>query len=511
MTTLELALSWAVLVQIGLLGLVFGGPWRLSVGAHTAASPLLGTLAGTSALGLLAACLSTDPARVLLLGAARFDALAFFVLTVMSLIAFAVHRFALSYLAGDPAHPVFLARMARTIAFVSAFVLSDHLAVTGVLWIGMSLGMHALLRHFEGRAAARRAAKKKFWFSRVGDVAFWTAVLLLVRGNVSLAPSTWTVDTFAGTAAGIAALLLVGTVLLKSAQFPFHSWLPETMEAPTPVSALMHAGVINAGAFLLLRLSPLLAASPVALDLALVAGGLTTALGCLVWWSQPDVKKSLAWSTVAQMGFLMVEIGLGLFHTALLHLLGHALYKAHAFLRSGTLPEARVEEVREEPLSGWLLPAGATLALAGLLAVVSHRVSGGPWDVEVAMVALWAAISLDIARRAPPSLVARVGTSGAALLAFAATHWLAHAWFGGWFTTAPTLVSRGPFAVVAAGLLVVLLGLVSLWLAAPRRWREHDAAFAFHVHALNGFYVGTHAGVAYEKLKTLFSPRGTVA
>jgi NAD(P)H-quinone oxidoreductase subunit 5 len=288
--------------------------------------------------------------------------------------------------------------MARTVAFVSAFVLSDHLAVSGVLWIGMSLGMHALLRHFEGRAAARRAAKKKFWFSRVGDVAFWTAVVLLLREGVSLSPSSWTVDTFAGSSAGVAALLLVGTVLLKSAQFPFHSWLPETMEAPTPVSALMHAGVINAGAFLLLRLSPLLVARPAALDLALVAGGLTTALGCLVWWSQPDVKKSLAWSTVAQMGFLMVEIGLGLFHTALLHLLGHALYKAHAFLRSGTLPETRVEENRDDALSSWILPAAATLVFAALLAVASHRWSGGPWDVEFAMVALWTAISFDIAR-----------------------------------------------------------------------------------------------------------------
>lgn len=510
MTSLETGLAWATLLQIFVLGAFFGGLPGLSVRTHRLVSPLLGGLTVTALLGLLVSGLGTDvPPK--LLGWARFDALGYFVLAVLSVIAFAVHRYALSYLAGDPRHELFLRRTARTVAFVSAFLLADHLVASGLLWIGMSLGMHALLRHFEERAAARRAAKKKFWFSRVGDLCFWTAVILLVRSEVPLTPSTWTSAALAETSLTTPALLFVCGVLLKSAQFPFHTWLPETMEAPTPVSALMHAGVVNAGAYLLLRLSPLLATTGAALDLALVAGGVTTTLGCLAWWSQSDVKKSLAWSTIAQMGFLMMEIGLGLFQTALLHLLGHALYKAHAFLRSGTLPESTEPEPPAESPLVFLGTAAWVMALASGLALASRPFASGPWDVEVTMFAVWGAISLDIARRAGSRIGVRIGAATVALGAFVGTHWLAHAWLGDWFVGAPSLLTRGPVALGAAGLLVLALTLVGLWLAAPKRLRELDFAFAFHVHALNGFYVGTFAGVAYEKLRTLFTPRGTAA
>jgi NADH:ubiquinone oxidoreductase subunit 5 (subunit L)/multisubunit Na+/H+ antiporter MnhA subunit len=123
--------------------------------------------------------------------------------------------------------------------------------------------------------------------------------------------------------------------MLKSAQFPFHSWLPDTMEAPTPVSALMHAGIINAGGFLIIRLSPIVALSAASLLALALCGAFTALFASLVMLTHASVKRSLAFSTVAQMGFMMLECGLGAFGPAVLHLVAHSLYKAHAFLGSG--------------------------------------------------------------------------------------------------------------------------------------------------------------------------------
>ncbi|NDH07095.1 hypothetical protein EBX93_14445, partial [bacterium] len=135
-------------------------------------------------------------------------------------------------------------------------------------------------------------------------------------------------------------LFLVLAAMTKSAQFPFHTWLPDTMETPTPVSALMHAGVINAGGFLIIRLSPLVTLSPMALDILAIVGSMTALMGSLLMLTQTSIKRSLAYSTIAQMGFMMLQCGLGAFIPALLHILAHSFYKAHAFLSSGGILES---------------------------------------------------------------------------------------------------------------------------------------------------------------------------
>ena len=148
--------------------------------------------------------------------------------------------------------------------------------------------------------------------------------------------------------------LFVLAAMTKSAQFPFHSWLPDTMEAPTPVSALMHAGIINAGGFLVIRLSPLVVLSPAALGMLAMIGAITAPLGGVVMLSQTSVKRSLAFSTIAQMGFMMLQCGLGGFSAALLHIVAHSLYKAHAFLSSGSVLEqaARMQLTQARARSG---------------------------------------------------------------------------------------------------------------------------------------------------------------
>ncbi len=134
----------------------------------------------------------------------------------------------------------------------------------------------------------------------------------------------------------VAAVLFAVVAILKSAQLPLHGWLIQVMEAPTPVSALMHAGIVNIGGFVLIQLSPLLAQAYVAQALLVVFGSLTAVLAGFVMLTRISIKVRLAWSTCAQMGFMLVEVGLGLYELALLHLVAHSLYKAYAFLSSGT-------------------------------------------------------------------------------------------------------------------------------------------------------------------------------
>lgn len=143
--------------------------------------------------------------------------------------------------------------------------------------------------------------------------------------------------------------MLALAAVRKSAQFPTHGWLTEMMEAPTPVSALLHAGVVNGGGFLLIRFADLMLLSPGVLAVLAMLGGFTALFGALVMLTQPAVKTSLAWSTVAQMGFMILQCGLALFPLALLHIVAHSLYKAHAFLASG----GAVEQVAATRRPGW--------------------------------------------------------------------------------------------------------------------------------------------------------------
>jgi len=169
----------------------------------------------------------------------------------------------------------------------------------------------------------------------------------------------------------LAALLLALAVILKSAQLPVHGWLIQVMEAPTPVSALLHAGLVNLGGFLLLRFAPLFSAAVPAQSLLVLVGGLTAVIAALVMMTRISIKVRLAWSTCAQMGLMLLECGLGLYELALVHLLAHSLYKAHAFLAAGeTVAQARQHALQPvAPLPGlgdllWaLLLAGLALAL----------------------------------------------------------------------------------------------------------------------------------------------------
>ncbi|MEZ5356512.1 MAG: proton-conducting transporter membrane subunit [Bryobacteraceae bacterium] len=273
------------------------------------------------------------------------------VLLVLSTFLFAiVTRYSMRYMMGDPGQRRFMFWLCLTSTFVFALVLAPNLPIFITAWCGISLSLHQLLQFYGDRPSALLAARKKFLVSRLGDVAL-LAVLVLTYQTFG----TWNFQELLAAAeklrlaghenlpAAISGIccLLVFAALLKSAQFPFHTWLPDTMETPTPVSALMHAGIINAGGILVIRLSPLISLSNTAMLILCLVGGFTAIFASSVMLTQASIKRCLAFSTVAQMGFMMLECGLGAFHLALVHLVAHSLYKAHAFLSSGSAVQSR--------------------------------------------------------------------------------------------------------------------------------------------------------------------------
>ena len=263
--------------------------------------------------------------------------LALWMSMLVGFIGWVIIRYADDYLRGDPGRARFFPWFLITLASVLVLVLTNHLLVLVGAWVGVSLSFHHLLTLYPQRAAANAAALQKFIISRVGDVCVLSAVLLLHHhyGTFYL-PEMMAASGGAGQSLALqsASVLLAIAALLKCAQLPVHGWLLRVMEAPTPVSALLHAGIINLGGFLWLRLYPVFDGFTPGHGILLVVGGVTAVVAALVMMTQSSVKHSLAWSTSAQMGFMLFEIGLGAYTLAFLHLLAHSLYKAHSFLAS---------------------------------------------------------------------------------------------------------------------------------------------------------------------------------
>ena len=302
-----------------LLALVAAGAVAAG-GAGVASVPIGGAL-GSFALGV------------------RLDALTAVMLPLVTGIGAVILRFSRRYLDGEPGQSRYVRWFLATMACVSLLVVTNDLLVVALAWTASSLTLHQLLVFYGDRAPALIAAHKKFLLSRVADVAIFAAVALAWRTT-----GTQRIDALLAEAATAhafpralhaAGLLLALGAIIRSAQLPFHGWLMQVMEAPTPVSALLHAGIVNIAGFVLIRLAPLMGRLEGAQMLLVMVGTATAVLAALVMTTRVSIKVSLAWSTCAQMGFMLLECGLGAYGLALLHLVAHSLYKAHAFLSSG--------------------------------------------------------------------------------------------------------------------------------------------------------------------------------
>ncbi|MBU2037852.1 MAG: NADH-quinone oxidoreductase subunit L [Gammaproteobacteria bacterium] len=294
-------------------------------------------------------------------------------LLLLSVMALVVVKFSRRYLAADPGFGRYLRWLLLTLAAVALVFISNHLLLFALGWIAISLALHQLLMFYPDRPRAALAAHKKFLLARLAETSLLVAFYLLWQqhgtANIDAIISAYQAPAALSLNEQIAAVLIALTALIKCAQLPVHGWLIQVVEAPTPVSALLHAGVINLGGFLLILFAPLFLQVAAAQWLVLVVAGLTTVLAALIMTTRISIKVRLAWSTSAQMGLMLIECALGMVELALLHLLAHSAYKAWAFLSSGSAVQQHVQQsllIAPPAAARRWLPA--LIAAAGLVA-----------------------------------------------------------------------------------------------------------------------------------------------
>ena len=435
----------------------------------------------------------------------RLDALSASMLLLVCFVGWVVLRYTFTYLDGEPRQGSFLGGLGLTLASVCLLVISGDLVLLLLAWVSTGLALHRLLLFYPERIAARRAARKKFVTARIGDIALFGAVTVLgfeyhTTDIVSIlgAARAGAGGEWALVAAGFLAL----AALLKTAQFPTHGWLTEVMEAPTPVSALLHAGVINAGGFLLIRFADVMLLAPSVLALLTMIGGFTALFGSLVMLTQPAVKTSLAWSTVAQMGFMILECGLGLFPLALLHIMAHSLYKAHSFLAAGGAVDLIAANRRPGPVA---IPKSGAVGRAFLLALAIYAVVGfafgfqhkSPQAIALGAILIFGVaymLAQGLADAAPKALTQRTFIYAVATsVSYFALQVLAV-----WLTAGvlPAAPATGPLQWALIVLAVTSFGLVAVVQAMFPLWAYHPAAAGLRVHLSNGFY----ANAVFDRL-----------
>ena len=473
-------------------------PWLLQAIAQSAA-----LLALTCALLATAGLVQLGPGVGPTLGfhgaglSARLDAVSATMLLLVSFIGWVVVRYAGTYLDGEARQGPFTGWLALTLASVLLLVAAGNLAQLVLAWIATSVFLHQLLLFYPERVAARRAARKKFVTARVGDAALIGACVLLAAAygatDIGAILSAARAGEGGPLAVAAAALLAVAA-MLKSAQFPSHGWLTEVMETPTPVSALLHAGVINAGGFLLIRFADVMLLAPGVLAVLVMIGGFTALFGGLVMLTQPAVKTSLAWSTVAQMGFMTFECGLALFPLALLHIVAHSLYKAHSFLASGGAVERVAAIRRPGPVA---IPGAAAIGRSFVSALVIYILVGlcfglthkSPQAIALGAILIFGVaymLAQGFADAAPKALTRRTAVYAVATsIAYFALQVAAT------FVTSgvlPATPSPGPLEWALTALAVLSFGLIAIAQAMFPLWAYHPAAAGLRVHLSNGFY-----------------------
>lgn len=432
---------------------------------------------------------------------ARLDAVSATMFLLVAFVGWIVVRYACTYLDGEARQGTFMGWLCAALAAVLLLVQAGNLVQLVAAWIATSFALHRLLLFYPERVAALRAARKKQLFSTIGAAALITAAVLIwmsfgttdiaaINALARTSDASWVVIT--------ATAMLALAAVLKSAQFPTHGWLTEVMEAPTPVSALLHAGVINGGGFLLIRFADVMLLAPGVLAVLAMLGGFTALFGALVMLTQPAVKTSLAWSTVAQMGFMILQCGLALFPLALLHIVAHSLYKAHAFLASGGAVEQVAAIGRPGPVA---VPDGSAVGRAFLIALAIYGGIGAAFGFAFGLehkspqaIALGAILIFGVAYllaqgladAAPLPLTRRTAMYASA----AAVGYFALQTASEWLTAGvlPPTTAPGRLEWTLMTLAVLSFGLVAVAQALFPLWSSHPAAAGLRVHLSNGLY-----------------------
>jgi NADH-quinone oxidoreductase subunit L len=274
---------------------------------------------------------------------AQVDQLSAVMLLVVTGVGFLIHLYSIGYMHGDPGYPRYFAYLNLFVFSMVMLVLAGNFLLLYVFWEAVGLCSYLLIGFWYTRASAAQAGKKAFIVNRVGDFGFGLGVMWLwsALGTLDYAGVFKGVDTLSpATATGIALLLFMGACG-KSAQLPLHTWLPDAMEGPTPVSALIHAAtMVTAGVYMVARSHAIFERSGVALSVVLWVGVATALFAATIGLVQTDIKRVLAYSTISQLGYMFAAVGLGAYAAGIFHLVTHAFFKALLFLGAGSVIHA---------------------------------------------------------------------------------------------------------------------------------------------------------------------------
>ena len=339
------------------------------------------------------------------------DRLTSVMLLLVTTVSALVHVYTIGYMQGEPGYARFFSYIALFTFSMLMLVLADNFLQLFVFWEAVGLCSYLLIGHWYERQSAVAAATKAFVVNRVGDFGFMLGLLLVFTTFDSLdyatafanvGPATAQVmnilepvgGSFEVSTITVICLLLFMGAIGKSAQFPLHVWLPDAMEGPTPISALIHAAtMVTAGVFMVARLAPLYNASPAAMSVVAVVGAITMVLGATIALTQTDIKRVVAYSTMSQLGYMMMACGLGAYAAGIYHLMTHGAFKALLFLGCGSVIIALHHEQDMRRMGGLKdrLPITYWTFVIGSLALAGFPLTAGFFSKDDILVSAWAA------------------------------------------------------------------------------------------------------------------------
>lgn len=344
----------------------------------------------------------------------HIDRLTAVMLLLVTVVSSLVHVYTIGYMHGEPGYARFFSYIALFTFSMLMLVLADNLLQLFVFWEAVGLCSYLLIGHWYERASACAAATKAFLVNRVGDFGFMLGLLLVwysfgslnyldifpaahEAGELTLnvlGPfgGTWDVSVFT-----LIALLLFTGAVGKSAQVPLHVWLPDAMEGPTPISALIHAAtMVTAGVFMVARLAPIYNLSPTAMSVVAITGAATMVLGATIALTQTDIKRVVAYSTVSQLGYMVMACGLGAYASGMYHLLTHGAFKALLFLGCGSVIIALHHEQDMRHMGGLKdkLPITYWTFVVGSLALAGFPLTAGFFSKDDILVSAWSSGAL---------------------------------------------------------------------------------------------------------------------
>ncbi|MFA6280416.1 MAG: NADH-quinone oxidoreductase subunit L [Bdellovibrionales bacterium] len=323
--------------------------------------------------------------------ALRFDTLTAIMVATVTTVSAMVHLYAVSYMKGDRGMPRFMAYLSLFTFFMLMLVSADNLLQMFFGWEGVGLCSYLLIGFWYEKPAASRAGMKAFWVNRIGDFGFLLGIFgcyqlfgsldfdVIFRSASQVVGQTYVVGDRSCCALTAVCLLLFVGAMGKSAQIGLHVWLPDAMEGPTPVSALIHAAtMVTAGVFMVARLSPLFEYAPAALAVIAIVGAVTAVVAASIGLTQFDIKRVIAYSTMSQLGYMFFAAGVSAYGASIFHLMTHAFFKALLFLAAGSVIHAMSGEQDMRKMGGlWRkMPVTYALMWIGSLALAGIGIEG---------------------------------------------------------------------------------------------------------------------------------------